>query len=70
MEVEITKRIEQVEVIDVELPYYYQHDLSSDYGDCIVYGKIEEHVCTTIQEDKDYGGKIKYEIEKEEAYVY
>ena len=68
MQVEITKQVPQVEIIEVELPYYYKHDLTSDYGDSIIYGKIEEKLCTSIQETKNYGGEEKYEIEKEEHH--
>lgn len=68
MQVEITKQITQLEIIEVELPYYYKHDLMSDYGDSVIYGKIEEKLCTSIQETKNYDGEEKYEIEKEEHY--
>ena len=68
MQVEITKQIPQVEIIEVELPYYYKHDLMSDYDDSVIYGKIEEKLCTTIQETKNYDGEKKYEIEKEEHH--
>lgn len=68
MQIEITKEIQQIEVIEVELPYYYKHDLISDHNDSVIYGKIEENTCTSIQETKNYDGDEKYEIEKEEYY--
>ena len=68
MQVEITKQVQQVEIIEVELPYYYKHDLMSDYGNSVIYGKIEEKLCTSIQENKNYDGEEKYEIEKEEHH--
>lgn len=67
MQVEITRQVPQVEVIEVELPYYYKQDLMSDYSDSVIYGKIEEKLCTSIQETKSYDdSEVKYEIEKEE----
>lgn len=66
MQVEITKQVPQTEIIEVELPYYYKHDLMSYCGDSIIYGKIEEKLHTSIQETKNDDGEEKYEIEKEE----
>lgn len=51
--------------IEVELPYYYKHDLYSDYGDSVIYGKIDGEITTSIHEKEDPYGKISYEIEKE-----
>lgn len=65
MKLEIIKYVPQVEIIEVELPHYYKHDLMSDYGDCVIYGKIEEKLCTTIQESNK-NGEDKYEISKED----
>lgn len=67
MKIEITKRIEQIETIEVDLPYYYIYDLMSDYGESIIYGKIEERCHTSIKEET-YKDQEKYEIEKEEHY--
>lgn len=54
MLVEIEENIKQVVTIDIELPYYYKHVLSSGdrFGDgmAVVYGKIEDTKCSTIQE--------------------
>ena len=54
MLVEIEKNIKQVVTIEIELPYYYKHVLSTGdrYGDgmSVVYGKIEDTKCSTIQE--------------------
>jgi hypothetical protein len=54
MLVEIEKNIKQVVTIDIELPYYYKHVLSTGdrFGDgmSVVYGKIEDTKCSTIQE--------------------
>lgn len=51
--------------IEVDLPYYYKHDFSSEYGDSIIYGRIDGKINTTIHEKENIHGAIKYEIEKE-----
>ena len=66
MEITIVKQIAQIETIEVELPYFYKHDLESDYGESIIYGKIEEELYTTIHETESWDGRKSYEIEKEE----
>lgn len=65
MKIKLIKLIPQEEIIEVELPYYYEHDLMDDYGDSIIYGKIEEKLHTSIHEIKGYDSKETYEIEKE-----
>ncbi len=64
MKVEITRTIRQKEIVDVEFPYFYQHDLSlDDAGDTVIYGKIEEKVQTTIKITSEYGsGRKEYEL--------
>lgn len=66
MQVEIKKQVTQIEIINIELPYYYKYDLMSDYGDNIIYGKIEKDFHVAIKENKNYDGKCEYEIEREE----
>ena len=68
MKIKLIKQIPQIVEIEVELPYYYKHDLMDDYGDSIIYGKIEEKLHTSIHETQRYDGKKTYEIEKEEHY--
>ena len=68
MKITLIKQIPQIETIEVELPYYYKHDLMDDYGDSIIYGKIEEKLHTSIHETKRYDSKEAYEIEKEEHH--
>ena len=36
----------------------------NDYGESIIYGKIEEKLHTSIHEDEGYDGRKTYEIEK------
>ena len=49
MKLEITKRVEQRETIEISLPHYFKHDLMLDTSDTVIYGKIEEKRCTKIQ---------------------
>ena len=60
MKLEITRQINQKEIIDIEFPYYYTSDWGGNLVD--VYGKIEENKCTLITETSDVTG-ISYEIE-------
>lgn len=63
--IKIIKQIQQEEIIEIELPYYYKHDLNLDFEDSIIYGKIGENFHISIQESKNNDGKEIYEIEKE-----
>ena len=66
MEIEIIEIIQKEKTIEVELPYYYKHDLSDDRDSTIIYGKIDLNIHTTIKEREDYStGKREYEIERE-----
>ena len=66
MKIEITEYVKTPKIIEVELPYYYKHDLMSDHGDSIIYGNIEEKLHLSIHETKQYSGEEKYEVEWEE----
>ena len=64
MKIEIIRNVQQVETIEVELPYYYEQNLSGDYDEVIIYGKIEENVHTCIEERIDYyTGESRYTLE-------
>ena len=63
IKVEVTKKEEKE--IEITLPYYYEQDLMSDYGDCYIYGKITEDAHYSINIGKYYGGKERVEIEIE-----
>jgi hypothetical protein len=65
MKIEITTTKIVKETIDVEFPYYYKHDLMSDYGENVIYGKITEDYAYTIQEIENYDGKLAFELEKD-----
>ncbi len=68
MKIKLIKQIPQEEIIEVELPYYFKHDLEGDYGESIIYGKIEDKLYTTIHETIRYDGKVAYEIEREKHH--
>ncbi len=61
----VRRHITTEKEIEIDLPYYYKHDLYSDYGDSIIYGRIDGEITTSIHEKEDQYGKISYEIEKE-----
>lgn len=64
MKLEVTKRITRTETVNVELPYYYEHDLLLDWADSVIYGKIEEKRTTRIQITRHYqGGTREFELE-------
>lgn len=65
MKIEITKIKEVKEIIEVDFPYYFKHDLMSEYGKTIIYGKILPKYAISIKEDESYNGKKSYEIEKD-----
>ena len=45
MEIEITETKRIKKIINLDLPYYFRHDLD----DSAIYGKLGEETCTTIQ---------------------
>ena len=55
-----THRIE--EEIDIEFPYYFEHDLSDEYNS-IIYGKMTQGFCYTIHEKAGYDEQT-YEFTK------
>ena len=48
MKLEITRKIDQNETVEIDLPYYYAHDLRVDEADVVIYGKIEAEQSTSI----------------------
>ncbi len=66
MKISITEEVSTVKIIDVDLPYFYKHDLMTQYGDSVIYGRIEETLHTSIQETLNFDGSVTYEIEKED----
>ncbi len=49
MQITITKTTKTQETIDIQLPYYYKHDLMLDDGDFVIYGKIDEQHVTAVK---------------------
>jgi len=64
MQVEISKKVDVKETIDIELPYYYKHDLMLDCCSSVIYGKIGESLCTSIQISST-NEKDEYELDTE-----
>ena len=55
MKLEITRTTKQKEMVEIELPYYYKHDLMIEEADVVTYGKVEESRCTSIKITHNYG---------------
>ena len=68
MSITITKsKTVESENIVIQTPFYYQHDLSGDDYNSILYGKITDKAVITIQKTDNYTHKmISFEIEKKE----
>lgn len=65
MKIEVTKTLKSTDTIEVDLPYYYRHDLLTDHADCIIYGKIEEDKHTSIQINQQYSCSQSFSVEIE-----
>lgn len=61
--IEVERKIKKT--INIDLPYYYKHDLLPDYGDSVIFGKINGTTHTAIQVSKRdcYEPDIEYRIE-------
>jgi hypothetical protein len=64
MKIEITEKIDIVKEIEIDLPYYYKHDLSGDRGSSIIYGKITETKVFSIQEKEHSEIAFEFEIDE------
>jgi hypothetical protein len=71
MQLEITRKVEKKEIIEINFPYYYRYDLLLDEADVVIYGKIEEKKHTSIKITKQRlgwcGNEFELHIEKREA---
>lgn len=63
MKIEVTNYVAHREIVDICLPFYYTHNLLADFGDSIIYGKIEEKLTTKIQISNNWRGGTTFEIE-------
>lgn len=50
MKIEITRTIREVIEIEVDIPYYYKHEIREDNYESITYGCIENNQCIAIEE--------------------
>lgn len=60
MQLEITRTESVREVIEIEFPYYYKHDLMLDESDAVIYGKVTVSNHTSIRVSK--GRSLEYEL--------
>jgi len=70
MKLEITRKVEQKEIVEIELPYYYKHDLMLDEVDVVIYGKVEENKCTAIQISQGRELEFELSVERRPAAQY
>jgi hypothetical protein len=73
MKFEITRMVEHKETVEVDLPFYYKHDLMLDEADVVIYGKVEEKQCTTIKISHRYSNlsnEFELSIENRPASAY
>jgi len=68
MKIKVTENVQVEKEVEVELPYYYEHDLSDLYEPNSIYGKIvSEDKKFTIHERENSDGFMSYEIEEEDS---
>lgn len=73
MKLEITRKVEHKETVEIDLPYYFKHDLMLDEADVVIYGKVEEKRCTSIKISHGYGShsnEFELSIEDRPASAY
>jgi len=62
MKIEIEQTSKKKKTVEIELPYFYKHIVDLEYGEIVIFGKIEENKLTTISE-KENGENFEYELE-------
>lgn len=68
MKIEITETIRTKKTIELELPYYYKHDLMMDHCDSIIYGRIDaEHVCSVQLTTAYSDGALSVELQRKQT---
>lgn len=73
MKLEIIRKIEQKETIEIDLPYYFKHNLGLDEADVVIYGKVDENRCANIKIGYGYGShshEFELSIEDRPASAY
>lgn len=65
MKIEIEETSKKKKAIDIAFPYFYKHVIDLEYGEIVIFGKIEEKKLTTISE-RENGVNFEYELEVEE----
>lgn len=67
MQVEMIKKVESKETVEIEVPYYYLHDVG-DTGDYHVYGKIEDRRLITITV-QGYPERVGFDLEIDARHI-
>jgi len=65
MKVKIRKKKVEYEIIDVDVPYYYKHNLGVEHGSSFIFGCIDRQKITSIRVSVDAVGKKTYAIDIE-----
>lgn len=42
--------LEVIKTVDIDFPYYYRHEIDSDFGESVIYGKCLEEYMISIHE--------------------
>ncbi len=61
MEIELDKHIVVKEKIEVELPHYFEQDLS-DSTESVIYGRIDKSLWTTTIHIREMYGELQFEL--------
>jgi hypothetical protein len=63
--VEIEKIVSK-EIVTIQTPFYYKHDLMLDECDSVIYGKVTDECIVTIQKTERYArNETEFEFTKE-----
>ena len=66
MKVEVIRTTKTKELVEIDLPYFYRHDLDLVDVDCAIYGKIGERWHTSVKVYTDsFIGSRRFTVEKE-----
>lgn len=64
--IEIEVDVVEKKKVEVEVPFYYKHDLSDDQSTTTIYGKITDTEVVTINRDVQYiRDTVRWEIRRE-----
>lgn len=68
--IEIEKVVSR-EIITIQTPFYYKHDLMLDECDSVIYGKVTDDYITTVQKTERYiQNEIEFEFTKNNKPIF